>query len=172
MQLCYAVQVQPPLSRLPIAAILCATARCPRIGLVVHTGGASPQALHATVSMYSAALDATSRISQTVQSAKIELGPSTPDSDGNGMEDAVALLEAPCTSFVLLHQYDDCESMEADTSVPAQGDEATPLITMLYRPPGVQVCVQLQLEPAPVAMHCLQSEWLLASITADRCSEG
>ena len=105
----------------------------------MHTGGPLPQALHAAVSMYSASLDTTSRISQTVQSAKVELGPSTPSPDGTGLDNAVALLEAPCTSFVLLHQYDDCDGMDNQPRGLEEGDQAAPLITMLYRPPGVQV---------------------------------
>jgi hypothetical protein len=136
------VQVEPPLNKLRIAAVLCASIKCPRFGVNAQLGGGSPKVLSAQLSGYSATLDATSRISQTVDSALIQLIPMPAEagSSSSGRSPPVTLLQAPCGSLMLLHQseHTSASALPADErgSVGCAGGR---FLTLSYRPPGVQV---------------------------------
>jgi hypothetical protein len=138
------MQVEPPLSKLWIDAVLCASIKCPRFGIEAHFGGESPKVLSAQLSGYSATLDATSRISQTVDSALIQLTPepAEPGTPGRGVP-PVTLLQAPCGSLITLHQSPNTGHMEASALVANErvGAKSAPgrFLTLSYRPPGVVV---------------------------------
>jgi hypothetical protein len=138
------MQVRPPLSHLPVPATLCASVHCPRVALALHLQGSSPSVLHAGISGYSATLDGTSRISQTIQSALCSISKSTlpcvaHEAANTGTPAHAILLQAPCVSFVLLHQMADGDARASDASqLPQQVERGShPFLSLSYRPPGV-----------------------------------
>jgi hypothetical protein len=163
------VQVEPPLNKLKIAAVLCATISCPRFGVNAHLGGGSPKVLSAQLSGYSATLDATSRISQTVDSALIQLNPMPVEagSSSSGRSLPVTLLQAPCGSLMLLHQseHTSASALPADQQG-SSGCAGGRFLTLSYRPPGVQVmCLVLRhTEFAEGTIWCCPG-WMLTLIS-------
>jgi hypothetical protein len=149
------LQVRPPLSNLPVPAVLCANVRCPRLAVALHLEGSGPATLQAGLSGVSATLDATSRITMTVHSASCAITPSEQQQSSSqqgggdaagagGATGAATLLQAPCVSFVLLHQMDvgEATASEAHDNERADRDAAKgrtpPFLALGYRPPGVQ----------------------------------
>jgi hypothetical protein len=152
------VQVRPPLSYVPVPAVLCASVRCPRVAVALHLAGARPATLHAGLSGFHATLDATSRISTVVHSASCAIT-AMRSSLGEGVEQrgfddygSSTLLQAPCVSYVLLHQMDGGEATgdggaatPRRTALGSGGNNDGPptFLTFAYRPPGVEVCRRL-----------------------------